>query len=110
MSSGLYIGSTRGLADTCRGNGSSSVLYDVLSEAGLRGSMLHSRQPTLEAGDTADVGLVMYLSHEEASRAGRASKLGPFVCIESFDGWSPIFDLERPGEFDLPIFKRRCLS
>lgn len=94
MSSGLCVGSTRGLVDTYRGNGSSSILYDVLSEAGLWGPMLYSRQLKLGGGNTADVGLVMYLSHERASRAGRASRFGPVVCIESFDGCSAEFDLE----------------
>lgn len=46
-----------------RPNKSESSPYDVLSEAGLRGSMLYSRQLNLVALDTAEVGLVMYLSH-----------------------------------------------
>ena len=52
-------------------NSSESMPYDVLSEAGLRMSMLCSRQLNLVAGDTAEVWLVVYLSHEGDSCTGR---------------------------------------
>lgn len=80
--------------------------------------MLYSRQLVLVEEETADVGLAIHLvtgsKAEDELLTGRSRRLGLLVCMErlgtgmfrsrELDFWWP------GGEFDFPIFSRRCLS
>lgn len=68
-------------------SGSNDVDCEGVSDDGLRGSMLDSRQLPREPEETAEVGLVIHFAMgsrvEERSLTGRSRRLGPLVCIES---------------------------